>query len=93
MDNKLFILILVVALAGIAVFARSRGRLRGRTARTESPTAAGTQSPAPTAVRAKEECEFGCVSAATRCNAEHSFDKPAEARCESVKASCVSKCR
>ncbi len=93
MDNKLFLLILVVALVGIAVFARSRGRLRGREARMDSPTATATHGPASTAHRAKEECELGCVSAATRCNADHSFDKPAENRCDSVKASCVSKCR
>ena len=92
MDNKLFILILVVALAGIAVFARSRGRLRGRDARTDSPTATGTQ-PASTAKRAKEECELGCASASTRCNGEHSGDKTGQDRCDSAKASCVSKCR
>ena len=93
MNNKLFIFILGLALVMIVVLARSRGLLRGRNARVEAPTATATQAPAPTANRAKEECEFACVSAWTRCNAEHSFDKTAQDRCDSVKASCVSKCR
>lgn len=93
MNNKLFIFIVVVALLGMVLFLRSRMNKRGPGARVDSQTAPPVQAPAATAKRAREECELNCMSVRTRCLAQHSFDKPAESRCESEWAGCTPKCR
>jgi hypothetical protein len=59
MNNKLFVLILVSALVAIAVLARSRGLLRGRSPHADSPAATGTQAPAATA-SVKPGCGSNC---------------------------------
>jgi hypothetical protein len=96
MDRKLFIIIVVAALGGIAYFVKTKRIGGGRTRRASTSTTeapAQTASPNPTADPAKQQCESDCIRAWTKNSAQCAMDEVCSRKVDGTKDRCMSSCR
>ena len=93
MNNKIFVVLVIVFVGGIAFVVRSRTLARRRGADKVTPAPAATPNAAAKAEHARFECNDACGSASLKCQTRCEIgDQPCSTRCENVKQSCSKRC-
>ncbi|MBX3185827.1 MAG: hypothetical protein KF819_02385 [Labilithrix sp.] len=92
MDSKLLLVVIVVALVGIAFYTRSKKAHRVEPeARSHAQPTKTPSGPEPK--QDKQACDYRCISAWSSCSTRCGMDEACSARCDRTKESCNAACR
>ena len=87
MDQKVLLLLVVLALVGIAYYVRFKPHRTRGASTTTAETAAPTSKPPK-----GNPCADSCIRTWTKCSGSCSFDRPCSNRCDHAKESCLAAC-
>jgi hypothetical protein len=91
-DQKVLLLLVVVALVGIAYYVRIKPHRQAQSGAARTTENAAPQPKPPSNSARREQCEFDCVGIHSKCWVNCSPDEKCQRACEQPKVRCLARC-